>query len=310
MWAARTVVLDKTGTLTFGNPEVVSVQPLDNVTEREVVEVAAIGERLSEHPMGKAIVARAATMSVSVREPERFRYFPGKGIQCIADGEEVVAGNRAFLDELGIPVKIPANGHSGTSDVFVARNQRLLGVVQIADTLRPEAIYAVNQLSGMGFRTILLTGDHDSVGRAVARQLDVHEVETELLPQQKLERVRQLMARDKAVIMVGDGINDAPALMQATVGVAMGSGTDVARETANVVLLGNDLRDFVTALRIARRVHRTIMVNFTGTLLVDGIGVVLAALGFLNPLLAAFIHVSSELAFILNSARLLPSRQR
>jgi Cd2+/Zn2+-exporting ATPase/Cu+-exporting ATPase len=312
MWAAKTVVLDKTGTLTFGNPEVIAVHPENGVSDRELLEVAAMGERLSEHPMGRAIVARAAAMSVSVREPDRFSYFPGKGVQCLAAEDEVVVGNRAFLDELAIPVNgsgDSGNGDSGSSAVFVAYNGRLLGVVQIADTLRPEAVEAVAELSKMGLRTILLTGDHESVGRAVAKQLAVDEVESELLPEQKLERIQKLMKRDRVVIMVGDGINDAPALMQATVGVAMGSGTDVARETANVVLLGNDLLGFVTALKVARRVHRTIIVNFAGTLVVDGAGVLLAALGLLNPLLAAFIHVSSEMAFILNSARLLPSRR-
>jgi Cd2+/Zn2+-exporting ATPase/Cu+-exporting ATPase len=229
---------------------------------------------------------------------------------CAANGDEVVVGNRSLFAELAIPLQASGNGNSGSSEVFVAQNQRFLGVVHVADTLRPEAIEAVGQLSTLGLRTILLTGDHENVGRAVAKQLAVDEVEAGLLPEQKLERIQTLMLRDKNVIMVGDGINDAPALMQATVGVAMGSGTDVARETADVVLLGNDLLGFVTALRIARRVHRIIVVNFAGTLIVDGIGVLLAALGYLNPLLAAFIHVSSELAFILNSARLLPSRRR
>jgi Cd2+/Zn2+-exporting ATPase/Cu+-exporting ATPase len=274
-----------------------------------VIEAAATGERLSEHPIGKAILTRAATMSLKLRVPERFRYFPGKGIQYVLAGDEVIVGNRALLDELAIPVKFSSNGSPGSADVFVARNRHLFGSVQIADTLRPEAAQAVRALKEMGLRTILLTGDHRAVGLAVAKQLAVDEVAAELLPEQKLERVQELMAGGKTVVMVGDGINDAPALMQATVGVAMGSGTDVARETANVVLLGNDLLDFVTALKIAKRVHRTIMINFAGTLAVDGAGVLLAALGFLSPLLAAFIHVSSELAFILNSARLLPSRR-
>jgi P-type E1-E2 ATPase len=157
---------------------------------------------------------------------------------------------------------------------------------------------------------VLLTGDHQTVGQAVAKRLAVDEAESGLLPEQKMERIKELVRRDGEVIMIGDGINDAPALMQATVGVAMGSGTDVARETANVVLLGNDLLDFVRAMKIARRAHRIIMTNFTGTLVVDGVGVLLAAFGYLNPLLAAFIHVSSELVFILNSARLLPSTAR
>jgi P-type Cu+ transporter len=310
MWAARRVVLDKTGTLTFGKPEVVSIRPVGGKSAETLLEVAVAGERLSEHPVGKAIMARASTMALSAREPEQFRYFPGKGIQCLAGGDDIVVGSRTFLVELGIPVHESGNGDAASSDVFIAQNRKFLGTLQIADKLRPEAVEAVAELSQMGFRTTLLTGDHQSIGHSVAKQLAVDEVEAELLPKQKMERIRKLMMQDHTVIMIGDGINDAPALMQASVGVAMGSGTDVATETADVVLLGDNLLDFVTALKIARRVHRVIIVNFTGTLLVDGAGVLLAALGYLNPLLAAFIHVSSEMAFILNSARLLPSVQR
>ena len=307
LWSAKTVVLDKTGTLTFGNPEVTAIHPAAGITTENLMEAAVTGERLSEHPIGKAILSRAATMTLAPREPERFRYFPGKGIRCNVNGDEIVLGSQAFLEELSIPVLSRTNGSSGSSDVFIAQNKQFLGVVEVADTLRPEAVEATRELSKMGFRTVLLTGDHANVGKTVAERLAVDEFAAELLPEQKMQRVQELMQRDRGVIMVGDGINDAPALMQATVGVAMGSGTDVARETASVVLLGNDLMDFVAALRIARRVHRTIMVNFVGTLAVDGLGVLLAALGFLNPLLAAFIHVTSELVFILNSARLLPS---
>jgi Cd2+/Zn2+-exporting ATPase/Cu+-exporting ATPase len=307
MWSARTVVLDKTGTLTFGNPEVVAVQPADGLTAESVLKAATTGERLSEHPIGKAIVARARTLAIPGEEPDRFEYRPGKGVRVAARGEEIVVGSRAFLEELSITPAAAAsgNGNAGSSDVFVARNGRFLGVVQVADTLRPEAVQAVAEMSRMGLRTILLTGDHPGVGQAVAQRLNVDEFEAGLLPEQKLERVEKLMANRETVIMVGDGINDAPALMKATVGVAMGSGTDVARETANVLLLGNNLLDFVSALKIARRVRAIIIVNFAGTLAVDGLGVLLAAFGFLNPLLAAFIHVASELAFILNSARLL-----
>jgi heavy metal translocating P-type ATPase len=307
LWSAKTVVLDKTGTLTFGNPEVTAIHPASGVTAENLMEAAVTGERLSEHPIGKAILSRATTMTLTPREPEGFRYFPGKGIRCNVNGDEIVLGSRAFLEELSIPVSSRANGATGSSDVFIAQNRQFLGIVEVADTLRPEAMEATVELSKMGFRTVLLTGDHASVGKSVAERLAVDEFASELLPEQKMQRIQELMKRDGNVIMVGDGVNDAPALMQATVGVAMGSGTDVARETADVVLLGNNLMDFVAALKISRRVHRTILVNFIGTLTVDGLGVLLASLGFLNPLLAAFIHVSSELVFILNSARLLPS---
>jgi len=161
----------------------------------------------------------------------------------------------------------------------------------------------------MGIRTILLTGDTQAVAEAVASGLGIREVEADLLPEDKLQRVNGLLAARRTVAMVGDGINDAPALTAASVGVGMGSGTDVARESADVVLLGNDLARFVETLALARRTRRIIWQNFTGTLSVDALGVGLAAMGLLGPLLAAFIHVASELAFILNSARLLPAPQ-
>jgi Cd2+/Zn2+-exporting ATPase/Cu+-exporting ATPase len=165
---------------------------------------------------------------------------------------------------------------------------------------------AIEKLKSMDLKIILLTGDSRNVAEAVGKRLGVDEISAELLPEQKLRRVEELLAQGKKVAMIGDGVNDAPALAQATVGVAMGSGTDVARESSDIVLIGSDLSKFVETLRTARRCHRTIIQNFIGTLVVDSIGIALAAFGFLNPLLAAFIHVSSEMAFILNSARLLP----
>lgn len=305
-----TVVLDKTGTLTFGNPEVTGVHPAPGVTSETVLMAASIAERLSEHPLGKAILKKASQVSLSSIEPERFDYIPGRGIICSTDGEEIMVGNRALLADHHINVNGTEGGSDHSSEVLVARGGRLLGALQIADTLRPEAVEAVGALRGIGIRTVLLTGDTKTIARTVGKQLGVDEVEAELLPEQKMERIKVLLAEKKKVAMVGDGINDAPALMQASVGIAMGSGTDVARESANVMLIGNDLLKFVETIKIARHCKRIIIQNFVGTLLVDGIGVGLAAFGVLNPLMAAFIHVSSEFAFILNSARLLPAASK
>ena len=191
--------------------------------------------------------------------------------------------------------------------MLVGRSGRLLGSLHIEDALRPEAVRAVAALRQMGLRTVLLTGDTEAIAQAVGKRLGLDEVHAGLLPDEKVAQIKALRAAGQQVAMVGDGINDAPALTEANVGVAMGSGTDVARESADVVLLGNDLLKFVETLRIARRCRRIIWHNFAGTLLVDSVGMGLAAFGLLNPLLAAFIHVSSELAFILNSARLLPT---
>jgi Cd2+/Zn2+-exporting ATPase/Cu+-exporting ATPase len=201
---------------------------------------------------------------------------------------------------------IDGQGQPNSTEVYVARAGQVLGSIRIADVLRPEAKNAVAALRRMGLKTILLSGDTQAVTASAGRDLGVEEAVGELLPEQKARWVRELRGKNLKVAMVGDGINDAPALVEANVGIAMGSGTDVARESADVILIGSDLSKFVETLGVARRCRRIILQNFLGTLVVDSIGVGMAAFGLLNPLLAAFIHVASELAFILNSTRLLP----
>ena len=305
----NTVVLDKTGTLTYGRPEVRALLPAAGVDGTTLLEAAASAELRSEHPLGKTIVAHAQALGGSPREPERFGYTPGRGIDAMVGGERVLVGNLALMRDHGIAV--PGGllaGHPEASEVYVARAGTLLGAIVIADSVRPEAREAIATIHGMGIKTMLLTGDAKAVAAGVARQLGITEIAADLLPEDKRERVRRLVAEGRTVAMVGDGVNDAPALVEAQVGVAMGSGTDVARESADVVLLGNDLVKFAETLSIARRTRRIIWANFAGTLGVDALGIGLAAFGLLNPLLAAFIHVASELTFILNSARLLPAR--
>jgi Cd2+/Zn2+-exporting ATPase/Cu+-exporting ATPase len=307
----NTVVLDKTGTLTLGRPEVQAVLPRAGISEAEVIEAAASAELRSEHPLGKAIVARAVARQRFIQEPERFDYTPGLGITASIGGATVVVGNRALLTKSGVEVqKDLASNINAASEIFVARNGHLLGAIVVADTIRTEARHAIASLGRMNIRTILLTGDAEPVAARVARELGISEVEADMLPEAKLARIKSLVKSGRVVAMVGDGVNDAPALTEASVGVAMGSGTDVARESADVVLLGNDLVKFTETLAIARWTRRIIWQNFAGTIAVDLVGIGLAAVGLLNPTLAAFIHVSSEMTFILNSARLLPSAER
>jgi P-type Cu+ transporter len=299
------ILLDKTGTLTFGTPEVVEIRPASGVSPVALLEAAATAESRSEHPVARAILSKASQLGVAIRQPDRFDYKPGRGIVAEIDGEEIAVGNATHLRDEKIG---GADALQEMSDgaVLVARNGLFLGSLRVADLLRPEAKVAVESLQSMGLKTILVTGDSRTVAEAVGKGLGVDEIYAELLPEQKLRRVEELLAAGRKVAMVGDGINDAPALAQATVGVAMGSGTDVARESSDIVLIGSDLTKFAETVRIARRCRRTILQNFTGTLVVDTVGVGLAAFGLLNPLLAAFIHVSSEMVFILNSATLLP----
>ncbi|NUN51340.1 MAG: cation-translocating P-type ATPase, partial [Planctomycetaceae bacterium] len=300
---ADTVVLDKTGTLTFGRPEVVALRPAAGMGEGELLEAAAMAERPSEHPVARAILARAA--GLPTRDPDRFESLPGMGVRATVDGTEILAGSRAFLAERGIPLPPPGATPSTGTEVLVARAGRLLGTIEVADALRPEAAEAVSALRAMGIRTLLLTGDVKVVAEEVGVRLGVDEVEAGMLPQDKLERVRALVKAGRTVAMVGDGVNDAPALVEASVGIAMGTGTDVARECAGAVLIGDDLMRLVETIRIARRCRRIIYANFAGTIGVDALAMALAAMGLLTPIFAAVVHVSSELAFILNSARLL-----
>ncbi len=308
--AVDTVLLDKTGTLTFGTPQIREVVSANGFTERQIVAAASIAERKSEHPLAKAIIARASELAVPLAEPDEFSYSPGKGVSVTYRGEEILVGSRTLLAEHGIGGILPVDGNSsdGASEVYVARAGQLLGSIRIADMLRPKAKNAVAAMRQMGLRTVLLSGDAQSATSAVGRDLGVDDAVGELLPEHKGKRVSDLRAKNRKVAMVGDGINDAPALVEADVGIAMGSGTDIARESADVILIGSDLSKFVQTLRIARRCHDIIMQNFVGTLLVNSIGVGMAACGLLNPLLAAFIHVTSELAFILNSTRMLAAR--
>lgn len=304
-----TVVLDKTGTLTFGQPKVDAVLAQPGIEPDALLSLAASAELRSEHPLGKTIVAYAQTRQAAIAEPEHFAYTPGRGITATVGGQPVRVGNLALMREAAIALPEDCVPRQGVSEVYVAQGTRLLGSLVIADAVREEARQAVADMRTMGIDVTLLTGDVHHAAEAVAAPLGITQVEAGLLPEHKSQRIRELIAQGRKVAMVGDGVNDAPALVEATVGVAMGSGTDVARESADVVLLGNDLVKFAETLKIARRTRRIIWANFAGTLGIDLVGIALAAAGFLNPLAAAFIHVASEMAFILNSARLLPSRK-
>jgi Cu+-exporting ATPase len=300
-----TVVFDKTGTLTYGTPHVVTVLPSVGLTPYTVLEVAAAAENLSEHPLAKAILARAAELGISPKHADNFSYTPGRGIACEVDGDTVVVGNLAWMNDSavsGLPRDVARLEH--VSEVYVSRNGVLVGRIHIADTVRPEAKQAVSELHRMGIRTVMLTGDAEPIARAVAKTLGMHEYLAELRPEQKRDRVRAMQDRGRVTAMIGDGVNDAPALMEAAVGVAVGSATGVALESADIVLIGSDMLRFVETVRIARRCRRIIYFNFVGTIVVDAIGMGLAFAGLLNPMLAALVHVGSELAFLLNSARL------
>ena len=280
----HTVFLDKTGTLTYGFPLVAKIRTAPGIPESALLEAAASAERSSEHPLGRAIVRFAEQRSIQLIDPEFFEYRIGRGVLASLHGKPVVVGNRALFEELGIahPGKETGkeNGSAeGGTEVLVARGGRYYGSILITDQLRPSAAPAVKALAHMSIDVVLLTGDSKAAAEAVADELGIIQFYYELLPEQKTAFIAEQVKKGRTVAMLGDGINDAPALSEASVGVAMGAGTDVARESADVVLIGNDLAKFVETVRIARKCRLIILQNFYGTLIVDTIGIVLAAAG-------------------------------
>lgn len=300
-----TVVFDKTGTLTTGTPAVVGLRPVEGVMAEELLLVAARAETYSEHPLGQAIVAHARGRGLTVDAPEGFEYRPGRGVQARVDGRRVAAGNAALIPSAPSHV----DGQATATAVHVSIDGTYAGAILLADELRDSAISAVAALRRSGLRVLMLTGDREPTARALAENLGIEDVRAGLLPEEKLAAIDAEKMAGHTLVMVGDGVNDAPALARADIGMAMGSGTDVARESADIVLISSDLGDVVHTVHTARRARRVVMFNFAGTICIDAIGILLAAFGFLGPALAAFVHVGSETAFILNSARLIPSRR-
>ena len=323
--AVDTVVVDKTGTLTVGEPRVVSVLPTEVAAgEDEVLALAAAAEWNSEHPIGRAIYAEAAMRDLTVPMPGDVAYSPGAGVSAHVEGRQITVGRCRGQknqperdasdcdDEAALSTESDPEAPSATSVVEVRADGQLLGTIALADRLRQGAAAAVRDLGDMGLEVLMLTGDSAASARHVAGLLGLAEeqVRADLLPTDKEEVVDSLRRAGKRVAMVGDGVNDAPALGAADVGIAMGTGTDVAREAGDVVLVGSAPADLVETVRVARRARRIIMVNFVGTVVVDVVGMIAAGLGLLGPVAAALVHVVSESAFILNSARLVPHRRR
>ena len=323
--AVDTVVVDKTGTLTVGEPRVVSVLPTEVAAgEDEVLALAAAAEWNSEHPIGRAIYAEAAVRDLTVPMPGDVAYSPGAGVSAHVEGRRITVGRcrgqghqperdtDGCEDEAALSTESDPEAPSATSVVEVRADGQLLGTIALADRLRQGAAAAVRDLGDMGLEVLMLTGDSAASARHVAGLLGLTEkqVRADLLPTDKEEVVDSLRRAGKRVAMVGDGVNDAPALGAADVGIAMGTGTDVAREAGDVVLVGSAPADLVETVRVARRARRIIMVNFVGTVVVDVVGMIAAGLGLLGPVAAALVHVVSESAFILNSARLVPRRRR
>ena len=327
---ADTVILDKTGTVTVGKPRVTEVVSCPAHTAEEVLELVASAESRSEHPLASAIatlrssaslrstsMAEAQARGLKVQQPESFEVLRGRGVRATYNGSMVLVGNRALLAEAGlaVPEEIEATAQQREQDgqtvLLVAHDGEVCGFIAVADVVRENAAAAVQHLAEHGLRdVVMLTGDNPRTAAAVARQIRVSNFEAEMLPEDKVAYVRDLVAQGHKVIMVGDGINDAPALAQATVGVAMGAaGTDAAIEAADVALMSDELLRLAEAVDIGRAAFATIKQNLFIGIAFNVIGIGLAATGLIGPMVAAAAHAISDLAVCANSAKLFVGRR-
>jgi Cu+-exporting ATPase len=311
-----TLVMDKTGTLTEGKPRLTSVVALPGEDEAALLHLAASLERGSEHPLAAAIVEGANARGLALSEAQAFRSITGKGVTGTIEGQSVALGNRVLLEELHVdagdlPEKAEALRREGQTVMFVAVNGRAAGLVGVADPIKASAAEAIDLLHREGMRLMMLTGDSRTTADAVARKLGIDAVEAEVLPEQKGEIVKRLQAEGHFVAMAGDGINDAPALAQAHVGIAMGTGTDVAIESAGITLVKGDLRGIVRARRLSRATMRNIRQNLFFAFIYNVLGVPIAAgilypvFGLLlSPILASVAMTFSSVSVIANALRL------
>ena len=309
------VVLDKTGTLTRGKPGVAAVLALGSANAEEVLRIAASAEVASEHPLAKAIVEHAKKLKLPLEEVSDFKAVPGSGIRVRLDGREILVGSLRFLKEEGVDVSI-AEGHAlameeaGKTVVGVAAERRLLGLIALADAVKEDAALALSQLRRLGIKLAMVSGDNRRTAEAIAKRLGIDVVLAEVLPQDKANEVRRLQEQGEVVAFVGDGINDAPALAQADVGIAIGTGTDIAIESADVILITDRLSAVVEARHIAERTYKKTKQNLAIAFSFNGLGVPLATTGLVHPYWAMFAMLGSASGVLINSfaGRLLPRK--
>ena len=305
----NTVVFDKTGTLTKGEHSVTDVMPYNNYTRDEVIKSAAIAEKGSEHPLAEAIMNAAHKTGFNIPDAESFEAVPGHGVRCTSEGKRILLGNRKLMKQERVSIKQLENDLEllevqGKTAMILAVNGKPAGIVAVMDTPKENAVEAIQKLKSMGLQVAMLTGDNERTAGAIAKQLGIDNVIANVLPWEKVDVIKKMQSEGKTVAMVGDGINDAPALAQSDIGIAIGSGTDIAKETGGIVLIRDDLRDVALGVELSKKTMKKINSNLFWAFIYNTVMIPIAAVGLLNPIFAAGAMAISSLTVVSNSALL------
>ena len=313
---AKVIAFDKTGTLTCGSPEVVAVRSLSEAfSEDTLYRLAASAEQLSEHPLGKAIAGCCKKTGAELGAAEDFRMIPGRGVCAKVEGKAVLVGNPELLWEQGVAFEVPGDAEAalkqGCTVTYVAIDGTFSGFIALFDTLRAESVQTISALSGLGVQPVLLTGDHENAAKTIAGKLHITEVRSNCLPEDKLKYIGEYQAKGLTVCMIGDGVNDAPALKKADVGIAMGGvGSDIAVDAADIALVDDEVKELPHLVALSKRMMTTIKLNMTFSMTLNFIAITLAIIGTLNPVVGALVHNAGSVLVITNSAFLLKWRKQ
>lgn len=305
------ITFDKTGTLTYGTPKVTAVESISDFTQQEIYGYAAAAEQLSEHPLGKAIVSCYKQQpDASIAQAEQFTMFPGEGVTAVVKGKTVKAGNLKLLNDIPISSTLAAAAGKyllkGCTVIYIAIDKSLVGYIVLSDTVRQECSKMIHDIYALGVQPVLLTGDHQNAANIIGRQLGIQEIHANCLPEDKLNQIGAFQAHGHAVCMIGDGINDAPALKKANVGIAMGGvGSDIAVDAADIALVDDEIKELPHLLALSKKMMKTIKLNLTFSMGLNFLAIALAISGVLGPVVGALVHNAGSVIVIVNSALLL-----